>query len=64
MATITYQVTLTTEGPGSVPASAGDFLVHCHVPNHAAGGERLTWRVFSARQPHLAPLPGQSPPGP
>jgi hypothetical protein len=57
-------LTLTTEGPGSVPASAGDFLVHCHVPNHSAGGERLTWRVFSARQPHLAPLPGQSPPGP
>jgi hypothetical protein len=57
-------LTLATEGPGSVPASAGDFLVHCHVPNHSAGGERLTWRVFSDRQPHLAPLPDQSPPGP
>jgi hypothetical protein len=57
-------LTLTTEGPGSVPASTGSFLIHCHVPNHAAGGERLTWRVFADRQPHLAPLPGQSPPGP
>jgi hypothetical protein len=57
-------LTLTTEGPGSVPASAGNFLVHCHVPNHSAGGERLTWRVYATRQPSLAPLPGQSPPDP
>lgn len=44
--------------PSGFPRRAGDYLLHCHVPNHTLGGERLTWRVFDARQPDLAPLPG------
>ncbi len=32
---------------------AGDYLVHCHVPNHTTGGERLTWRVIE--RPASAP---------
>jgi hypothetical protein len=54
-------LTLTTTGTGDFPPAAGDFLVHCHVPNHSAGGEQHTWRVFSAPQPDLSPLPGQAP---
>ena len=51
-------LTLTTAGTGDFPTAAGDFVVHCHMPNHSAGGEQFTWRVFDAPQPHLAPLPG------
>ena len=50
--------TLQATGPPGFPPRAGDFLVHCHMPNHTQGGERLTWRVFATRQPHLAPLRG------
>ena len=57
-------LTLSTTGTGDFPPAAGDFLVHCHVPNHSAGGEQHTWRVFDAPQPHLAPLPGWTPPAP
>ena len=60
-------LTLATAGTGNLPSTAGDFLVHCHVPNHSAGGEQHTWRVFAAPQPGLAPLPGWTPsvpPGP
>ncbi|MFY0566864.1 cupredoxin [Archangium lansingense] len=52
--------TLTSAGAGDFPTAAGDFIVHCHVPNHSAGGEQFTWRVFDAPQPQLAPLPGSS----
>ncbi|MCY1078916.1 cupredoxin [Archangium lansingense] len=52
--------TLTNAGAGDFPTAAGDFIVHCHVPNHSAGGEQFTWRVFDAPQPQLAPLPGSS----
>jgi len=34
--------------------AAGDFVVHCHAPNHTSGGERVLWRVFDRPQPHLA----------
>lgn len=54
-------LTLTLGGPGDFPQKAGDFLVHCHVPNHFTGGERLSWHVFSAPQPGLAPLPVRAP---
>ena len=47
--------TLTPSGPGPFPPTAGDFLIHCHMPNHSTGGERLTWRVFSAPQPSPRP---------
>lgn len=50
-------LTLTTAGAGDFPAAAGDYAVHCHVPNHSAGGEQFTWRVFDSPRPHLAPLP-------
>ncbi|ATB33182.1 multicopper oxidase domain-containing protein [Melittangium boletus] len=33
--------------------AAGDFVVHCHAPNHTSGGERVIWRVFDRPQPHL-----------
>lgn len=56
-------LTLATAGAGDFPTAAGDFLVHCHVPNHSAGGEQHTWRVFAAPQPDLAPLTGQTPSG-
>ncbi|WP_375773306.1 multicopper oxidase domain-containing protein [Archangium gephyra] len=52
-------LTLTTAGTGDFPTEAGDFIVHCHMPNHSAGGEQFTWRVFGAPQPNLAPLPGR-----
>lgn len=51
-------LTLTTSGTGDFPTAAGDFVIHCHMPNHSAGGEQFTWRVFAAPQPRLAPLPG------
>ncbi|MFL5358275.1 cupredoxin [Archangium sp.] len=54
-------LTLSLGGPGDFPQKAGDFLVHCHVPNHFTGGERLSWHVFSAPQPGLAPLPVRAP---
>ena len=50
-------LTLTTPGTEGFPIAAGDFVVHCHVPNHAAGGEQFTWRVVDTPQPPLAPLP-------
>lgn len=56
-------LTLTTTGTEGFPSAAGDFIVHCHVPNHSAGGEQFTWRVFDTPQPHLAPLPGAGSPG-
>ncbi|MET0403692.1 MAG: cupredoxin [Cystobacter sp.] len=42
--------------PGDMTRPAGDYLVHCHVPNHSSGGERVTWRIFPQPVPHLAPL--------
>jgi hypothetical protein len=54
-------LTLALGGPGDFPQKAGNFLVHCHVPNHFTGGERLSWHVFSAPQPRLAPLPARAP---
>lgn len=48
--------TLATARPEVFPPAAGDYLIHCHMPNHSTGGERLTWRVFAAPQEHLAPL--------
>ena len=33
----------------------GDYLVHCHAPNHTTGGERLTWRVIE--RPASVPSP-------
>lgn len=54
-------LTLRLGGPGDFPQKAGDFLVHCHVPNHFTGGERLSWHVYSAPQPGLAPLPVRAP---
>ncbi|XXF77412.1 multicopper oxidase domain-containing protein [Myxococcaceae bacterium GXIMD 01537] len=45
-----------TSQEGGLPTAAGEYLLHCHVPNHTQGGERLTWRVFASPQPHLAPL--------
>ncbi|PTL80420.1 cupredoxin [Vitiosangium sp. GDMCC 1.1324] len=54
-------LTLATAGTEGFPRMAGDFVVHCHMPNHSTGGERLSWRVFSERQPQLAPLPGRAP---
>jgi hypothetical protein len=56
-------LTLTTSGAGDFPTAAGDFVVHCHMPNHSAGGEQFTWRVFDSPQPRLAPLPGTGSPG-
>jgi multicopper oxidase len=51
-------LTLSTSGTGDFPTAAGDFIVHCHLPNHSAGGEQFSWRVFDSPQPRLAPLPG------
>ncbi|AKJ03206.1 multicopper oxidase [Archangium gephyra] len=51
-------LTLTTTGTGDFPTAAGDFIVHCHLPNHSAGGEQFSWRVFGSPQPRLAPLHG------
>lgn len=56
-------LTLSTPGTEGFPSAAGDFIVHCHVPNHSAGGEQFTWRVFGAPHPLLAPLPGAGSPG-
>jgi hypothetical protein len=51
-------ITLGTSGAGDFPTAAGDFIVHCHLPNHSAGGEQFSWRVFGSPQPQLAPLLG------
>ncbi|HEX5751594.1 MAG TPA: multicopper oxidase domain-containing protein [Archangium sp.] len=51
-------LTLATSGAGDFPTAAGDFIVHCHLPNHSAGGEQFSWRVFDSPQPRLAPLHG------
>ena len=37
--------TLATSGSAPFPTAAGEFLLHCHMPNHTQGGERLRWRV-------------------
>ncbi|MFE8599415.1 cupredoxin [Archangium violaceum] len=51
-------ITLATSGSGDFPTATGNFIVHCHLPNHSAGGEQFYWRVFDSPQPRLAPLHG------
>jgi hypothetical protein len=53
-------ISLGTSGAGDFPTAAGDFIVHCHLPNHSAGGEQFSWRVFGSPQPRLAPLLGNA----
>lgn len=44
-------------GAGGVQQSSGDFLFHCHIAKHYVSGMWSFWRVYSTRQPDLAPLP-------
>jgi hypothetical protein len=50
------------EGSHAFPTAAGDFVYHCHIPNHGLGGLQGAWRVSTARQQDLAPLPDRAPP--
>lgn len=45
------------EGPEPLPPEPGDFVYHCHMPNHILGGLQGHWRVSAERQEGLAPLP-------
>jgi hypothetical protein len=49
------------EGSGTFPAEAGDFVYHCHMPNHGLGGILGAWRVSTEFQQDLAPLPDRAP---
>lgn len=37
-------------GAGGCQHSVGDFLMHCHVPDHYIGGMWMIWRVYNTRQ--------------
>lgn len=50
------------EGSHAFPTAAGDFVYHCHIPNHGLGGLQGAWRVSTTRQMDLAPLPDRTPP--
>jgi hypothetical protein len=50
------------EGFSPFPSEAGDFVYHCHMPNHGLGGIQGAWRVSTVLQEDLAPLPDRAPP--
>ncbi|WP_435196565.1 multicopper oxidase domain-containing protein [Natronomonas sp. EA1] len=52
--------TYTTEiacGAGGCQRAVGDFLFHCHVPEHYLSGMWAFWRVHNTLQSDLAELP-------
>lgn len=49
-------------GAGGCQQAAADFLFHCHIQHHYLSGMWSFWRVFDTLQPHLAVLPGRTPP--
>ncbi|MBI4337365.1 MAG: multicopper oxidase domain-containing protein [Chloroflexi bacterium] len=52
---------LIESGAGGLQAGAGEFLFHCHFPNHYIGGMWAYWRVFDTLQTAQTTLAGEPP---
>ncbi|HEX5496630.1 MAG TPA: hypothetical protein VFX70_18875 [Mycobacteriales bacterium] len=49
-------------GAGGCQQAAGDYLFHCHIPEHYIAGMWSFWRVYDTEQPDLAALPDRDAP--